>query len=201
MKTETDMDNKEKYLVAGIGGQGVRIVDQILSRGSLTCDAAVCDTDDRTLACSVVKDKYILEESTILDKIVYRAKTFIPTAVLGGSAGNTFLPAICQKARECGANVFPVVALSPRSEDSERAAAALSELRKALPFRSIYVIDPQKISQAYDPQPRQSELMEILRISLAEKTLFILRHRMEMDSALERLPRLLDELESFMAED
>ena len=181
------------YLIVGTGGLGVRVVDEIHSRYPSLCRYSVCDTDDRTLACSGVKDKHLLTESSLLWGIFNGADTVILTAVLGGATGDRYAPAICSKAKEYGAKVFAMVATSPRQEDADRATAALSELRKDL-GGNLWVIDSQKLSQSYDPRPFPSRLVHILLNDLAENTRLMAESRIRTDSALKSIIRHVDAL-------
>ena len=181
------------YLIVGTGGLGVRVVDEIHSRYPSLCRYSVCDTDDRTLACSGVKDKHLLTESSLLWGIFNGADTVILTAVLGGATGDRYAPAICSKAKEYGAKVFAMVATSPRQEDTERATAALSELRKDL-GSNLWVIDSQKLSQSHDPWPYPSRLVHILLNDLAENARLMAEGRIRTDSALKSIIRHVDVL-------
>jgi cell division GTPase FtsZ len=180
--------SEESYLIIGTGGLGVRAVDEIQSRYPSLCRYAVCDTDDRTLACSGISNKHLLTESSLLWGIVRGADTVILTAVLGGATGDRYAHAICSKAKECGAKVFAMVATSPRPEDTERAQAALSELRKAL-GSSLWVIDSLKLSQSYSPQPSPSRLLHLLLSDLSENTRLMAEDRIRTDSALKSILR------------
>lgn len=181
------------YLIIGTGGLGVRAVDEIHSRYPSLRRLAVCDTDDRTLACSGVKEKHLLTGSSLLGGVVIGADTVILTAVLGGATGDRYAPAICSKAKEYGAKVFAMVATSPRQEDAERATAALSELRKDL-GSNLWVIDSQKLSQSYDPRPFPSRLVHILLNDLVENTRLMAEGRIRTDSALKSIIRHVDAL-------
>ena len=192
--------SEETYLITGIGGLGVRTVDEINSRNPSLCRFAVCDTDDRTLACSGVKDKHLLTESTLLWRVVQGADTVILTAVLGGATGDRYAPAICRKAKEHGAKVFAMVATSPREEDADRAESALSKLRKEL-RSSLWVIDSQKLSQCYDPQPIPSRLIQILLNNLAENVRLMAEDRIKTDSAIKNIIHHIDVLKSSLQED
>ncbi|MBR4685896.1 MAG: hypothetical protein IKP04_05140 [Candidatus Methanomethylophilaceae archaeon] len=184
---------EETYLLIGAGGLGVRAVDEIHARHPSLCRFAVCDTDDRTLACSGVKEKHLLTESSLLGGVVIGADTVILTAVLGGATGDRYAPAICSKAKEYGAKVFAMVATSPRQEDAERATAALSELRKYL-GSNLWVIDSLKLSHCYDPQPIPSRLVHILLNDLAENARLMAEGRIRTDSALKSIVRHVDAL-------
>ena len=189
---------KEKtFLAVGVGGQGVRTIDVLHGGDDMPCRLAVCDTDDRTLACSATRDRYLLTESSLLGRIVHGAETVIVTGVLGGVAGDEFLPAICSKARKYGAKVFAVVATSPRDEDRPAAEAALLKLRKDL-HGALWVIDSQAFSQSLSPQPSQADMLALLRTVLGERILQLVRHRSVLENALEALPRLFKELNSGM---
>ena len=192
--------SEESYLIIGTGGLGVRAVDEIHSLYPSLCRFAVCDTDDRTLACSGVKDKHLLTESTILWGIVRGADTVILTAVLGGATGDRYVPAICSKAKEHGAKVFAMVATSPRQEDADRAASALSKLRKEL-GSNLWVIDSRRLSQSYDPQPFPSRLIHILLNDLAENARLMVEGRIKTDSALKNIFHHVDVLKSSLLEE
>ena len=80
------MENtKQKYLVICVGGQGVRTANLIQSWGAPPYNQAVCDTDDRALACSKVEDRLLLSESSFLERLSRKARTVIVTDVLGGA--------------------------------------------------------------------------------------------------------------------